>query len=53
VASIIHDRDWLEKAKIAAENLVEEDLSLELAKNLLLRNYLSTQSGGTVWSKIS
>lgn len=53
VASIIHDRDWLEKAKIAAETLVEEDLSLELAKNLLLRNYLSRQEGGTVWSKIS
>jgi ATP-dependent DNA helicase RecG len=53
VASIIHDRDWLEKAKLEAEKLVEEDLSLELAKNLILRNYLSIQEGGTVWSRIS
>ena len=53
VASIIHDRDWLEKAKVEAEKLVEEDLSVELAKNLILRNYLSIQEGGTVWSRIS
>jgi ATP-dependent DNA helicase RecG len=53
VASIIHDRDWLEKAKLEAEKLVEEDLSLELAKNLILRSYLSMQEGGTVWSRIS
>jgi ATP-dependent DNA helicase RecG len=53
VASIIQDRDWLEKAKLEAEKLVEEDLSLELAKNLILRSYLSMQEGGTVWSRIS
>jgi ATP-dependent DNA helicase RecG len=53
IASIIHDRDWLEKAKIEAELLVGEDLNLELAKNLILRQYLSMREGKTAWSRIS
>ena len=53
VASIVHDRDWLEKAKAAAEELVEEDIHLELAKNLMLRQYLSMREGKTAWSRIS
>lgn len=53
VASIVHDRDWLEKAKIEAEELVAEDLNLELAKNLMLRQYLSLREGKTAWSRIS
>jgi ATP-dependent DNA helicase RecG len=53
VASIVHDRDWLEKAKIEAEELVAEDLTLELAKNLMLRHYLSLREGKTAWSRIS
>ncbi|MFM8837951.1 MAG: hypothetical protein ACKOHH_04880 [Bacteroidota bacterium] len=53
VASIVHDRDWLEKAKAAAEELVEEDIHLELAKNLMLRQYLSLREGKTAWSRIS
>ncbi len=53
VASIVHDRDWLEKAKLEAEELVAEDLNLELAKNLILRQYLSMREGKTAWSRIS
>ncbi len=53
LASIVHDRDWLEKAKIEAELLVGEDLNLELAKNLILRQYLSMREGKTAWSRIS
>ncbi|MCA6474303.1 MAG: ATP-dependent DNA helicase RecG [Chitinophagaceae bacterium] len=53
VAGIVHDRDWLEKAKIEAEELVAEDLTLELAKNLMLRQYLSLREGKTAWSRIS
>ena len=53
VASIVHDRDWLEKAKMEAEELVGEDLNLELAKNLMLRQYLSMREGKTAWSRIS
>jgi ATP-dependent DNA helicase RecG len=53
IASIIHDRDWLEKAKIEAELLVGEDINLELAKNLILRQYLSMREGKTAWSRIS
>jgi ATP-dependent DNA helicase RecG len=53
VASIVHDRDWLEKAKTEAEELVAEDLNLELAKNLMLRQYLSLREGKTAWSRIS
>ncbi|MFN5226972.1 MAG: ATP-dependent DNA helicase RecG [Bacteroidota bacterium] len=53
LASIVHDRDWLEKAKIEAELLVGEDLNLELAKNLILRQYLSMRDGQSAWSRIS
>jgi hypothetical protein len=32
---------------------VAEDLTLELAKNLMLRQYLSLREGKTAWSRIS
>jgi ATP-dependent DNA helicase RecG len=53
LASIVNDRDVLEKARAAAEVLCEEDQELNMAKNLQLKNYLQQQKGKNGWSKIS
>jgi len=53
LASIVNDRNILEIAKIKAEMIVEKDNELNSAENLPLKNYLVSQKGKTVWSKIS
>jgi ATP-dependent DNA helicase RecG len=53
LASLVNDKGILEKARLAAEKLVEEDPELILAKNLQLKNYLQSQKGKNGWSKIS
>ncbi len=53
LASIVNDREVLEKARAAAELLCEEDQELNMAKNLQLKNYLQQQKGKNGWSKIS
>jgi len=53
LASIVNDRDLLEKAREAAEKLVEEDVELKMAKNLQLKNFLQSQKSRHGWSKIS
>jgi ATP-dependent DNA helicase RecG len=53
LANIVNDREVLEVAKIAAEKLVEEDHTLNLAKNLELKNYLQSQKARSGWGKIS
>lgn len=53
LASIVNDKDMLEVAKKEAEDLLEEDIELIMAKNLQLKNYLKSQKGKTGWSKIS
>ncbi len=53
VASIVQDKDLLELARTAAEQICEEDPDLNMAKNLLLKNYLKSQKGKNAWSKIS
>ena len=53
LASIVNDRELLELAKYEAEKLLEEDIEISLAKNLLLKHYLQMQKGKTEWSKIS
>jgi ATP-dependent DNA helicase RecG len=53
LASLVNDKGILEKARLAAEKLVEEDPELLLAKNLQLKNYLQSQKGKNGWSKIS
>ena len=53
LASIVNDKALLELAKYEAEKLLEEDLEISLAKNLLLKQYLQIQKGKTEWSKIS
>jgi ATP-dependent DNA helicase RecG len=53
LASIVNDKALLELAKYEAEKLLEEDIEISLAKNLLLKHYLQMQKGKTEWSKIS
>ncbi|MEO6136617.1 MAG: ATP-dependent DNA helicase RecG [Ginsengibacter sp.] len=53
LANIIDDRNILEAARHASEKIIEEDPDLSSADNLYLRNYLVSQKGKTVWSKIS
>ena len=53
LASLVNDKEMLEVAKTTAEELLEEDIELNMAKNLLLKKYLQSQKGKTGWSKIS
>jgi ATP-dependent DNA helicase RecG len=53
LASLINDKELLEKAKQEAELLLNVDEELTSAENLQLKNYLIMQKGKTVWSKIS
>jgi ATP-dependent DNA helicase RecG len=53
LASIVNDREILEIAKRKAEAMVEADNDLSSAENLPLKQYLLSQKGKTVWSKIS
>lgn len=53
LASIVNDRDLLESAKISAEDIVEKDPELNATGNTLLKNFLLSQKGKTLWSKIS
>lgn len=53
VASIVNDKALLELAKTTAEQCCEEDPTLDMAKNLLLKNYLRSQKGKNAWSRIS
>ncbi|PQV59706.1 ATP-dependent DNA helicase RecG [Sediminibacterium magnilacihabitans] len=53
VASIVNDKELLEKARAAAEKLCEEDNELKMAKNLILKAYLQSQPQKNGWGKIS
>ena len=53
LASIVQDKGLLEKARAAAERLLETDPDLNSATNLQLTKYLQSLQGKTAWSKIS
>jgi ATP-dependent DNA helicase RecG len=53
LASIVQDRDLLELARRAAEKTVEEDVELNMAKNLLLKRFLLSQKNRNGWSRIA
>jgi ATP-dependent DNA helicase RecG len=53
LASIVQDKGLLEKARAAAERLLEADPDLNSATNLQLKQYLQSLQGKTAWSKIS
>ncbi|WP_262507774.1 ATP-dependent DNA helicase RecG [Sediminibacterium ginsengisoli] len=53
IASIVNDKELLEKAKTEAEQLCSEDPELDMAKNLQLKIHLQSQGRKNAWSKIS
>lgn len=53
LASIVQDKGLLEKAKTAAERILDNDPDLSSAPNLQLKQYLQSLQGKTAWSKIS
>jgi ATP-dependent DNA helicase RecG len=53
LASIVHDREWLELARETAEKILEEDPDLNAEENRGLKAFLVAQKGKTQWSKIS
>ena len=53
LANIIEDKKMLEVARQTAEKIIQEDVTLSLANNLCLKNFLRSQKGKTAWSKIS
>lgn len=53
LASLTEDRNILEAAKNLAERTLDEDPDLSQPSNLVLKQYLQSLRGKTVWSKIS
>jgi ATP-dependent DNA helicase RecG len=53
LASIVNDKGLLDLAKRCAESVLMDDEELSKAQNFPLKNYLLSQKGKTVWSKIS
>lgn len=53
LASVVADKPILEAARNEVERLLDDDPEISSAENLLLKSYLLSQKGKTVWSKIS
>ena len=53
LADISADRELLEKAKLAADQLLKSDPDVKKAENAGLKAFLQTNHAGTPWGKIS
>ena len=53
LASLINDKAILENARREAESVLDKDPELINPENILLKQYLQSKKGKTVWSKIS
>jgi ATP-dependent DNA helicase RecG len=53
LASIVQDKDLLEIAKNLSDRLLQDDLELSSAENLLLKSYLLLKKGKTEWSRVA
>ena len=53
LASIVDDKELLEAARFYAEEIVANDEQLIKPENSVLKMYLLSQKGKTLWSKIS
>ena len=53
LASIVNDKAMLEVARTEVESLIADDPEINSAENLLLKNWILSQKGKTMWSKIS
>jgi ATP-dependent DNA helicase RecG len=53
LVNLLEDKELLEKARIAAEALVEADPDLSAPAHQTIRDHLRASHGKTPWSKIS
>jgi ATP-dependent DNA helicase RecG len=53
LASIVNDKTMLEVARNVAEKILEKDPDIELDENVPIKNFLISQKGKTMWSKIA
>ena len=53
LADLVRDKEWLDTAKLLAQEIVEKDPSLEDPAHQGLQRYLRSQKGKLAWSKIS
>jgi ATP-dependent DNA helicase RecG len=53
LASIVKDRPILDAAKEVVQKILEEDPDLAATENSPVKNFLTRQKTGTVWSRIS
>jgi ATP-dependent DNA helicase RecG len=53
LVNLLEDKELLEKARSAAESLLDADPDLGLPANQSIRDHLRTAQGKTPWSKIS
>lgn len=53
LASLVQDKELLNKSKEMAYQILDDDPDLNLTKNIRLKEYLLSQRGKTLWSKIS
>jgi ATP-dependent DNA helicase RecG len=53
LASIVEDREWLELARVRAQEILDADPDLVGEGNRRLKDFLQSQRGKTAWSKIS
>ena len=53
LASLINDRQLMEKTQHVAEQLLEKDVDLSMPEHQLLRTRLLSKKGKSFWSKIS
>jgi ATP-dependent DNA helicase RecG len=53
LASIVHDKELLELAKVTCDGLINTDPDLSSAENLLLKKYLLSKKGKTEWSRVA
>jgi ATP-dependent DNA helicase RecG len=53
LANIVEDREWLELARLKAQEIIDSDPEMNGEENKMLREFLRSQRGKTAWSKIS
>ncbi|MEJ7735779.1 MAG: ATP-dependent DNA helicase RecG [Chitinophagaceae bacterium] len=53
LASLVHDKYWLDLSKEMAERILHEDPALDQTVHLPLKLFLQSQKSKTAWSKIS
>ncbi|MCH5716878.1 hypothetical protein [Niabella hibiscisoli] len=53
LANIVNDRAMVDAAKKVTEEILTDDPDLSKPENVALKEFLQSQKGKTIWSKIS